>query len=228
MDYLSIYASYAESYTRPLEVGTGYDNAGEIFEPIKNKQYEIGIKYKTKHLLHTLSIFDLNEGFYIAQASNGPIGRIYSQEGENRFKGIEYAVTGKLFDKLNIMGGIMYIDGTREKNKLGSEYKNGWESIGVPEYNAVFGAEYEFSDQLSFNARINYTDSFRVNDNGVDAPSRVTLDAGFQFNTTLFNLPTQLKVSCFNVTDQSYWLSRGTTLVLSEPRTFLLTAKINF
>jgi iron complex outermembrane receptor protein len=137
VDSVSVYASYAESYTRPLEVSASYDNAGEIFEPIKNKQYEIGVKYKTKKLLNTLSFFDLNEGAYIDQDSDGPMGTIYSQAGENRFKGIEYTVTGKLFDDWNIMGGVTYIDASREKNKKGSEYKNGWESIGVPEYNAA-------------------------------------------------------------------------------------------
>ena len=228
LDNVSVYASYAESYTRPLEVTSSYDNAGEIFEPIKNKQYEIGVKYRTKNLLNTLSFFDLNQGSYIDQESEGPIGKIYSQEGENRFKGIEYAVTGKLFDNWNIMGGVMYIDATREINKKGSEYKNGWESIGVPEYNAVLGAEYEFSNNLSVNGRMNYSDSFLVNDNGVTAPSRVTFDLGVRFKTKIFTIPTSLGVYCFNVTNNNYWLSRGTTLVLSEPRTFLLSAKFNF
>lgn len=228
VDSVSVYASYAESYTRPLEVSASYDNAGEIFEPIKNKQYEIGVKYKTKKLLNTLSFFDLNEGAYIDQDSDGPMGTIYSQAGENRFKGIEYTVTGKLFDDWNIMGGVMYIDASREKNKKGSEYKNGWESIGVPEYNAVLAAEYEFSENLSANGRMNYSDSFLVNDNGVTAPSRVTFDAGVNFKTTVFEIPTYLSVSCINVTNNSYWLARGTTLVLSEPRTFLVAAKFNF
>lgn len=229
MDNIAIYASYAESYTRPLEVSSGYDNAGEIFEPIKNKQYEIGVKYSAKTLLNKLSYFDLNQGVYIKEDSDGPNGLIYTQEGENRFKGIEYTVSGKIFDSWNIMGGAMYIDATREKNSGSSAYKNGWESIAVPEYKVVFGAEYEFSDNLSLNARMNYLDSFIVNDNGVTAPSSVKYDAGIRFKTKIFNVPTTLALSCFNLTDKSYWQPKATTtIVLSQPRTFLLTAKFNF
>ena len=36
VENLSVYASYAQSYTKPVEVSKSYDNAGEIFKPIKN------------------------------------------------------------------------------------------------------------------------------------------------------------------------------------------------
>ena len=56
-----LYTSYAESYTKPVEVSNSYINAGEIFEPIKNKQKEIGFKYENANILHSLAFFDLNQ-----------------------------------------------------------------------------------------------------------------------------------------------------------------------
>lgn len=42
IENLSVYASYAQSYTKPVEVGTSYANAGEIFDPSKiNKQKSV-------------------------------------------------------------------------------------------------------------------------------------------------------------------------------------------
>ena len=38
VENLSVYASYAQSYTKPVEVSKSYDNAGEIFKPIKTNK----------------------------------------------------------------------------------------------------------------------------------------------------------------------------------------------
>ena len=60
IDNLSIYTSYAESYTKPVEVSNSYINAGEIFEPIKNKQKEIESLFK-KRILPSFKRFTLED-----------------------------------------------------------------------------------------------------------------------------------------------------------------------
>lgn len=224
VEKLSIYTSFAQSYTKPVEVGTSYDNAGEIFDPIKNKQYEIGFKYENAEVMHSLAFFDLNQGAYITEDSNGPLGQVYTQEGENRFKGIEYSLTGKVAPKWNLMGGFMYINGKREKLSSGSEYLEGRYATGVPKWSAVLAAEYEAEEDTSIIGRLNYVGESHVNDNGVTTPDYLLVDLGIRHKTRINTVPVTLRAMCYNVFGKDYWISRGTSVALGSPRTFILSA----
>lgn len=177
VENLSVYASYAQSYTKPVEVSKSYDNAGKIFKPIKNKQTEVGIKYRGGEILHSLAFFELNQGSYIKEDNpGGKIGEIYTQNGENKFKGVEYSLTGKVAPKWNVMGGLMYLDGKREKLAKGSEHLEGRYATGTPKWNAVLATEYEADQNNSAILRMNYVGKSHVNDNGVMAPDYMTFD----------------------------------------------------
>lgn len=227
IEKVSLYASYAESYTRPFEVSKDYDNAGEIFEPIKNKQKEVGLKYDNAGILHSFALFDLNQGNYIKQDSNGPKGQIYTQEGENRFKGIEYSLTGKVAPKWNLMGGFMYLDGKREKLEKGKENLEGKFTTGTPKWNAVLAAEYEADKNTSLVGRVNYTGKSHVNDNGVETPAFATVDFGVKHKTEVIDIPVTLSAMCYNVFGEDYWISRGTSVAFGAPRTFMLSAQFD-
>ena len=226
IDNLSIYTSYAESYTKPVEVSNSYINAGEIFEPIKNKQKEIGFKYENANILHSLAFFDLNQASYIVEDTGELLDR-YTQEGENRFKGIEYSITGKFGDKWNLMGGLMYLDGKRENLASGKENLEGKFTTGTPKWNAVLAAEYEADENNSMVTRLNYMGSSYVNDNGVKSPSYTTLDLGYKYKTNINNTPVTINAMCYNVFDKNYWISRGSSLALGVPRTFMLSAEFD-
>lgn len=226
VENLSLYISHAQSYTKPVEVGTGYVNAGEIFEPIKNKQNEFGIKYKSGQALHSLAFFDLNQASYIKEDAGA--GKLkYTQEGENRFKGIEYSLAGKLSDKWSAMGGFMYLNGKREHLAVGSEALEGKYANGTPKWNAVLAAEYEADENNSMITRLNYVGKSHVNDNGVMAPSYMTVDLGFKHRSKVQTTPVTLNLMCYNVFGEDYWISRGTSVALGAPRTWMLSAQFD-
>lgn len=226
IDNLSIYTSYAQSYTKHVVVGKDYINADEIFAPIKNQQTEIGIKYKAGTMLHGLAIFDLNQGSYIVEAT--PAGDMYTQNGENRFKGIEYTFVGSLTKKWNIMGGLTYLHGVREKNTKASAYKDGWRATGTPHWNGVLAAEYEADQNTSLIGRINFTSASLVNDNNVEAPSFYTVDLGARYKTKLNSLPFTASLMVYNVFGRDYWISRGTSVCFGAPRTVVLSGQFTF
>ncbi len=221
VDNLSLYASHAESYTRPFLVTGGYDNDGEIFEPIKNKQNEIGVKYENAGLLHSLAFFDLNQASYIKEDNN------YTQDGENRYKGIEYSIAGKLAPKWNAMGGLMYLNAKRENLASGSEHLEGRYATGAPKWNAVLAAEYEADENNSAIVRMNYVGESHVNDNGVKTPDYMTVDLGYKHKTELNGTPVTLSAMCYNAFGKDYWISRGTSVALGAPRTFMLSAQFD-
>lgn len=228
LDNLSVYASYAQSYTKHVIVGTSYDNSGDIFEPIKNKQTEIGVKYQNGSILHGLAIFDLNQGSYIDEDSSGPQGKIYTQNGKKRFKGVEYTFTGKVGKKWNLLGGIAYINGVREKNTVKEAFKDGWRTTGTPKWNAVVAAEYEADGNTSFLGRVNYTSSSLVNDNSVESPAFFTLDLGAKYKTKLNKTPFTISAMVYNVLGNDYWISRGTSVCFGAPRTIVVSGQLNF
>lgn len=228
VENLSLYVSHAQSYTKPVEVtGKKYDNYGEIFEPIKNKQNEIGVKYQSGLALHSLAFFDLNQASYVAKNSTGPKGEVYTQEGENRFKGVEYSLAGKLSDKWSAMGGFMYLNGKREHLASGSKHLEGKYANGTPKWNAVFAAEYEADENNAAILRLNYVGKSHVNDNGVMAPSYTTVDLGFKHKTKVEVTPVTLSLMCYNAFGEDYWISRGTSVALGAPRTWMLSAQFD-
>lgn len=227
VENVSVYASHAQAYTKPVEVGTGYDNTGEILKPIKNKQNELGVKYENADVMHSLAFFDLNQASYIKEATNTTIGQKYTQEGENRFKGIEYSLTGKVAEKWNLMGGVLYLNGKREKLTMGKENLEGKFATGTPKWNAVLAAEYEADKNTSFIGRANYVGESHVNDNGVKAPDYMTFDFGVKYKTAINHVPVTLNAMCYNAFDKNYWISRGTSVALGAPRTFMLSAQFD-
>ena len=218
-DDMSIYASYATSYTRPFLVSGGYLNDGEVFDPIKNKQTEIGVKYKSGKFLNTLSYFDLSQGSYIKESIDK--GDIYTQDGENKFRGVEWTFTGNIDRKWNVMGGLTYMDTKRECTV--ANQKDGWRVVGAPKLNGVIAAEYQPDEKTSLIGRINFTDRTLINDNGVETPSYTLIDFGVKHKTQINNVPVVLSAMCYNVFDKNYFYGDD----LGAPRTFMLSAQFD-
>ncbi len=227
VENLSFYVSHAQSYTKPVEVGKSYDNAGEIFKPIKNKQNEMGMKYENKGILHSLALFDLNQASYIVEDSDGPLGKKYTQQGQNRYKGVEYSLAGKISEKWHAMGGLMYLHGRKER--LASVYKHleGTATNGAPKWNAVLAADYSADDKNSFVVRCNYVTEAPINNEGVRTPAYFTFDLGYKYKTSLGSVPATFNVMCYNLFDRNYWIARGSSVALCAPRTFMFSAQFD-
>lgn len=222
---VALYTGYSSSYSRGMYVTDAkYENKGSVMAPVENKQAEIGVKYENKGLLSTLSYFDLNQGNYVDLPGSTTGKYILTQEGENRYKGIEATVNGKLAEKWNITGGFMYINDKREKT--GSSNKDGWYVTGVSDWSSVIALEYNANNKLSVMGRANYSSSAYVDDNKAKIPSYVTFDLGATYKTQISSTPVKLNVMCYNVADKDYWMGRGgsNTFGLSMPRTFALSA----
>jgi|GEM_PF-6201924 len=94
---IAFYTGYSSSYSRGVFVfDPKYENKGTILSPVKNKQTEVGVKYENSGLLTTLSYFDLNQGNYVELPGSTDSTYILTQEGENRYRGVELTVNGKI------------------------------------------------------------------------------------------------------------------------------------
>lgn len=234
-DRLAIYAGQTESLSRGAVVTNGthqYDNVGDTLAPSRSKQREVGVKYKAGNILTTLSYFYINQESIIDRAlDNGLYHRAH--DGREKFKGIEWTINGKLAPKWTITGGLMYLDAKRDKT-AGGTY-DGKRVNGVADWSGVLGLVYEPNDQFSVIGRAVWCDEAYIdNANSPTGKTRIpgytTFDLGMNYRTHLGSNPLTLTAMCYNVTNKDYWMGRGssTTFGLSMPRTFMLSAQLNF
>ena len=225
-DKVTLYANHTESFNKGALVpnsrnGHTFENAGQMLSPTKTKQNEIGVKYNNKNVLTTLSLFEISQANNYDKESGGKWYCV--QDGENQFKGAEVAVSGKLTDKLSALGGIMYLDATVKD--AANKALNGSRVNGVSQWSGVLGLEYAATEDLTFLTRGFYNGSCKIRDGKLSVPSYFTLDLGVKYNTKINTVPVTLSAMCYNVTGKDYWITSGNTTILSNPRTFMLSAE---
>lgn len=219
-EHTSLYASHSENFDKGTIVASKYANAGEVLNPAKTKQNEIGFKYANAGFLTSLGIFN------IKQANNIDVYKgndtYLQQDGEQEYQGIELSVNGKLADKWNFMGGLMYLDATQNKTLNGTN--DGKTVNGAAKWNAVAVLEYNPDEKFSIVGRAMYTGKADIYNEQLQAPSYMTYDLGVNYKTAFNKTPVTLTAMCYNLTDKNYWTAYGNNLILSSPRTLMLSA----
>ena len=231
VENMAVYYGHTESFSRGLVVsGNDYTNNGETMDPVKSKQNEFGVKYQNAGVMTTLSYFDIDEANrYDINADGGMKTKV--DDGKNRYKGVELTVNGKLADKWTVTSGLIYLDAEREKTKNGT--KDGCFVNGVSEWSGVLGLEYKPEESWGIVGRAVWNDKAYIdsgsNSGKTEIPSYVTFDLGVNYKTKINTVPVKLSAMCYNVADKDYWMGRGssTTIGLSMPRTFMLSAQFD-
>lgn len=230
---MAIYASQTESFSRGAVVNDPkYDNNGDTLDPSTSKQREVGVKYKFKNLVTTLAYFDIETQSIIdTDLGNGMYHR--AADGKDNYKGWEWTINGKPADKWTVTGGLLYMNGKREKTKDGTY--DGWYINGASKWSTVVGAVYEPNDKWSIIGRLTWVGDAHIDNS--DSPTKSTripaytvLDLGFDYKTSIADVPVTFKAMCYNALNKDYWMGRGssTTFGLSMPRTWMLSASMSF
>lgn len=230
-DNLSFYAAYAKATTRGQLVGQGYDNEGTILDPVKVSQREAGVKYKWDNFFASLSYFDMKQPNYIDVPSSGPNGVSYELDGRNRYKGVDFNITGKISSRWNIFGGFEYLHARQEKTQGG--LKDGMPTDGSAKWSALLGLEYHINDRFSLMGRMNYVGHGVITGNNrreLRVPSYTNFDFFATYKTN-WKVPVTWKFSVYNAFNKNHWIhqpGQGNKLMLNMPRTYMLTAQIAF
>ena len=223
-EHVSLYASHSENFDKGTAVvntsSMTYENEGDILDPSKTKQNEIGIKYENAGLVTSLAYFD------IEQANNIDVhksdGWYLLQDGKQKYSGVELSVNGKIAPKWNAMGGFLYLNAEQDKTKNGAN--DGIAVNGSSKWSAVAALEYQADEDFSIVGRMIYNGKADMNNEKMTVPSYVTYDLGVNYKTKINDTPVTLTAMCYNLTDKDYWNAHGTGLLLSNPRTFMLSA----
>lgn len=225
-DQTSLYANYIEGLSKGDTAPTDAENAGEIFAPYKTKQKEVGIKIDLGNFSHTLSAYEIEKpNSYTDTDTN-----IFSYAGAQRNRGVEWGVFGSPAENVRLMGGISYIDA--KLTKMNDGVNEGNQAAGVPKWQSKIGVEWDLPlvENLTLTANANaVSKQYLENDNIQSLPGRTIYGVGARYLTSVNDKPLTLRGSVENVMNKAYWTTADyNDLAIGEPRTFLLSATMDF
>jgi iron complex outermembrane receptor protein len=106
---IALYANYTESFA-PQEAGAR-SITGQLFDPQRGKAWEGGIKFQAfeDRLRSTIAVFDIRKkNVLTSDPANGFFFSVAT--GEQRSKGVEFDIAGKILPGWDIIANYAYID----------------------------------------------------------------------------------------------------------------------
>lgn len=232
-DTWSIYGNYVEGLI-PGDVapatsgGNPVDNAGQVFKPYQVEQYEIGVKYDGGEFGGSASAFTLS------RPSAFVVNNVFGVAGEQRNRGIELSVFGQPAESVRVLGGLTFLDAELVRNADSS--LDGNDAVGSPDLQVNINVEWDIPaiPNLAVDARVIYTSSQWADAaNTIEVSSWNRFDLGARYAMELGDRLVTIRARLDNVTDENDWVSVGgfpgsNYLVLGNPRTFAITASVDF
>ncbi len=223
-DQLSLFANYIEGLSKGAAAPLSADNAGEVFEPFKTKQKEIGFKLDLDTFTHTASIYEIIR----PSSYTDPTTNVFSFGGEQRNRGVEWGFFGTVMDDFSLTGGIAYVD--PKLTKTAGDINQGNQAPGIPKLQAKLGIEWDVPSlaglSLSGNANA-MSKQYIANDNDLSLAGHTIYDIGARYESQVLDQSLTWRVKVKNVTNKAYWTSAHyTSLGLGAPRTVMLSATL--
>lgn len=230
-DKLSLYANYMEGLSQGKIAPSTSVNEDEIFPPFISRQVEVGAKYDAGPFSVTAALFRIKQPAYATDATT----RVFGPNGKRENTGVELSVFGEPLKGTRLLGGVMYIDSELTQTTNGAF--DGNRAPATPKYNVNLGAEWDVPtvQGLTLTSRGIYSSSQYLdqsNTKQIDSWERFDVGARYAFKVDEKHIT--LRANIENVADKRYWSSAGASddseagLTLSTPRTYLLSATVDF
>lgn len=222
---MSVYANYIEGLAKGDVAPDAASNAGQIFAPYKTKQYEAGIKIDHGKLMTSLALFQ------ISRPSGQMSGTEYAVDAEQRNRGIELSAYGSPVDSVRLYSGLTWIDA--KLTETSNPATQGNTAVGVPRLQGSVNAEWDLPAMrdMTLIGTLFYTGSQFVDQtNEREISSSTVVDLGARYRSMIGGKRVVWRATLRNATGKDYWAGASTwgTLILGAPRTFLLSATMDF
>lgn len=221
-DSVSFFANRSTSFL-PVQ---GTTASGASLDPETGTQYELGAKTAIfdQRVTATVSLFELTRGDVAVSDRDNPSALI--PIGEQRARGLEASLRGRLTESWNVYVAYGYTDAetTEDTNGalIGKPIRN------VPENTLSFATDYLLSDAFTVGTAINYIDE-RTGDieGSFSLPDYWRVDA---FANYAINQQWQLRVSVENLTNEKYYEHAFSLFEVwpGAPRTLSASVKATF
>ncbi|GEM_PF-1073901 len=226
---ISTYASYMQGLVAGGSTTTAYaKNVNELLSPSTSDQYELGMKANTAKIDFSSAVYYINKiNEYLDLRDS-----VYKQEGREIHKGIEFSVTGKIFEGLIFVGGYNYIDAKYEK-QANNPAQEGKTPTNVPRDQVRVYLEYALPGMpgLSISGSVAYTGERPADNTNINfLPSTAIFNAGIRYEPTINEHLLSFNLHIENVFNTTYWASYKPTgtigLGLGAPRVISISSRI--
>lgn len=224
-EQIAVYGNYIEGLSPGATAPAEASNSGEVFAPYRTRQVETGVKMDWGRFSTTISAFQIEQ----PSAYTDPRTLHFSASGEQRNRGIELSFFGEPRAGLRLLGGLAWIQGRLTRTAGGVNQGN--TAAAVPEWALKLGAEYDLPwlPGLTLVGNGIHTGKQYVDQaNTLSIPSWSRFDIGARYATQVGGRPLTLRANVFNLFDRTYWISGNLWNGVSDPRTFVLSASVDF
>jgi iron complex outermembrane receptor protein len=221
------YASYVEALQPGTSVSNpAYTNYGELLDPLKSRQYELGVKTEQAHWAATAALFRIEKkAEYVAV--NGGASTVV-QDGLSTFQGLELGATARLGSQWRLGGSLMLLD---SEYGQGNTY-TGNRVVGAPKLVATAQLAYRVAQLpgLQLTAGVKHTGNTMLRPSGeLSTPGFTLVNLGATYDTVVSGYNTTWRLSINNAADKKYWLYQYANYVKAgDPRTLNLSATVRF
>ncbi|MBB3257259.1 iron complex outermembrane receptor protein [Paraburkholderia bannensis] len=219
----TIYASYLESLEAGQIVSSSYANGGSVLNPLRSRQYEVGIKTERARWSANAALFRIERGASYANSQN-----VLMQDGNSIYEGVEAGGSVRLGRSWQVGGDIMLLDTWYAK---GQSY-NGKRVAGAPQFTAAARVSYDvpFVPGLQLGADAKYTGNTSVRPAGdLETGGYMLVNLGANYMTRIGGHDVTLRAAIDNLTNRRYWMFQYDSYIApGDPRTVSLNAKIDF
>jgi iron complex outermembrane receptor protein len=212
-------------------------NAGEVFEPTRNTQYEIGSKWDSGTLGATAALFQITQQNGIAVSTGALNTYEFRVDGERRHRGLELSLFGELMTGTRLLSSYMYLDAELAKTEGGLADRE--EIMGVPGHRLMLNAEHDLRVVPGLTLTATMTTVSSANRCSVyladpaiqcgDLPGYTLLDVGARYRVEMADKAATFRLTVQNLADKGYfgvWSPGSADLVIGEGRTVSLSAEV--
>lgn len=221
------YASYVESLQQgtTITAASGYSNpVGEMLDPVKSKQWELGLKTDGAVWSGTAALFQVEKKSEYANATNFLV-----QDGKSIYQGLELGATGRLSKEWSVGGSLMVLDAEYVE---GSGANNGKRVAGAPKQVVTAQVAYRVPEVQGLQVRLGAKHTGETplrTDNSLEVDSYTLFNLGATYDTKIQGYATTLRASVNNLTDRQYWMYQYANYIKAgDPRTLSVSATVNF
>jgi catecholate siderophore receptor len=201
----SIYSSYSVGYLPSSgDQFSSLDVSTKVLKPEQLQNYEIGSKWDVNLKLNlTAAIFQLDRTN--TKSLNPNDSSRYILAGSSRTRGFEFSATGKVTDKLQIIGGYTYQEAyvtSAYKASQTSSIGKGNQSQLAPRHKFSLWNKYDFTPKFALAlGAISQSSQFAAVDNAVKLKGFTRFDAATYYK---INAENRLQLNVENIFNRNY------------------------
>jgi iron complex outermembrane receptor protein len=198
---MSAYLTYASSLQQGDPAPSDARNAGEALAPYRSTQWELGYKLDLDRVKLTLAAYQIKRPYAFTEDG------IYAARGQQRNRGAEFTVNGRIGSNLNLFGGLAYLD-PRLLDTGAAAAIEGKQILGLSKLTFNGLAEYRVPmlPELTLTAALthasqrpgNYANAYFVGGYNV-------VDLGLRYQATIGKQALAFRLTVNNVGGERYW-----------------------